>query len=742
MESCTATAVRGVRACVSLGLFGALIPVAALAQQPLPIHRVTSPVQLDGRSDEDAWRGIDPLPLVAHQPTFGAPPAERSEIRLAYDAEYLYAAARFYVSDASDVRAASLYRDRPTSDDIFRLLLDTFNDNENALVFEVTPAGVRADHSISDDGRGVNTSWNAYWDVATSRTAEGWFAEIRIPFSSLRFQPVDGRVVMGLIAARFSVSTQELVTFPALSPEYSNAFIRPSIAAKISLEGVESRNPLYIMPYALGGLSRAATLDPTTAAFRHEQDFENEAGLDVKYGITSNLTLDASLNTDFAQVEADDQQVNLTRFSLFFPEKRQFFQERSGVFSFNTGNFGDASRLFHSRRIGLTDDGRPLRIYGGGRLVGRVGAWDIGALNMHVDGDGSMPSENFGTLRLRRQLLNSGSYVGAIATSRIAGGGVYNIAYGLDTQLRAFRNDFLTLQWAQTFDDDTARVSGLDAAMVRAIWERRSAQGVVYSAWAKWSGPAHSPGLGFAPRSDFTTYGANLRYGWYPGERTIFNNIQPSLLAGVFRRNADNELESATVNVFLNWALKSGWFGYFVQSNEIEDLPVELVLAPDATVPAGRHEWRRIAANFFPPSRPRLRMSLSTSLGGFYDGDQFTATLGPTWSASEHLEIAGEYSFNRIRLPDRGQRLNADIARLHIQAALDAHLSATTFLQYSDAGGLAIGNIRVRYHLSEGRDLFLVYNERLNTERDGLDPRPPLSQDRTLVVKYSHAFVR
>lgn len=726
----------------SVGALAALVFCAGeplSAQQPLVLRRVAGAIEMDGVSDEAAWQGIEPLPLVAFQPTYGAAPAQRSEILLAYDSDYIYAAARFYVRDASQIRAASLYRDRTSGDDVFRVLLDSFNDNETALVFETTPAGVRIDHAVADDGRTVNTSWNAHWDVATRRTREGWFAEMRIPLATLRFQPVDGRVEMGLIASRFSAATNELVTFPALSPEYASAQNRPSIAHDIVLEEIESRRPLFITPYALSGVNRTAIVQTGAAAFAHEHGVANEAGIDLKYGVTSNLTLDVSVNTDFAQVEADDQQVNLTRFSLFFPERRQFFQERAGVFGFSTGAFSDASRLFHSRRIGLTDDGRPLRIYGGARVVGRVGPWDIAALDMQVEADGGSGSENLGVVRLRRQ-LNSGSFVGAIATTRLAGGHRYNIAYGVDTQLRAFGNDYLSAQWAQTFDD--ARPAGLQSGVVNAIWERRSAQGLVYSAWAKWSGPEHEPGLGFAPRRDFSTFGANLRYGWYPGEPTIFNNIQPSLLVSAFTRNPDGVVDTRNANLYLNWRLKAGWSGFLVGSTALEDLAFDLPLSPDVRVPAGRHEWRRFSASFFPPQGQRLRLGVSAGVGGFYDGEQLTATLSPTWNVSEHLELTGEYAFNRIRFGQRKQRFNADIARLRVQSALNAHLSGSSFLQYSRAGGLAVANVRVRYHFSEGRDLYMVYNERLNTDRQGRVPEPPLSQDRALVFKYAHTFAR
>ena len=334
----------------------------------LTLPRLSQPIELDGLSTEPAWDTVAPLPVTMYQPTYRGTPTERTEIRIAYDGEYLYASGRFYDAEPDGIRSNSLYRDRYSGDDTFALVLDTFNDNENALWFYTSPAGVRFDQAVANDaefsgGRPINESWNTHWDVATVQTDEGWFAEMRIPYSSLGFQDNNGRVVMGMIAYRFIARKNERHVFPAIAPNWNMGFAKPSVAQDVVLEGVASQKPLYITPYTLGGFSQNAVLnDPETAYDRHES-FTRDLGLDLKYNLTNNLTFDATVNTDFAQVEADDQQVNLTRFSLFFPEKRQFFQERAGIFAFN---FGFQDRLFHSRRISLNDDGEAVRIFTGG----------------------------------------------------------------------------------------------------------------------------------------------------------------------------------------------------------------------------------------------------------------------------------------------------------------------------------------------------------------------------------------
>ncbi|MFC1693811.1 DUF5916 domain-containing protein [Candidatus Latescibacterota bacterium] len=288
---------------------------------PYIIPRINGPVTLDGMSDEPAWEGIEPLPVIMHRPNFGSEPTERTEILIAYDDEYLYVAGRLYDSEPSKIQSLSKKRDATGGNiDKFGILIDTFNDNENSLAFFTTPAGLRADYTISNDAQGgafMNKSWNTFWNVETVRNDEGWFTEIRIPFSSLRFQDRDGRVVMGLIFWRWIARKSEMVISPSIPPKWGNSSpYKSSQAQKVVFEGIRSSKPLYVTPYVVGGIGQTTELNNEETAYRRLNDTEKEIGLDVKYGLTNNLTLDVTLNTDFAQVEADDQQVNLTRYSL------------------------------------------------------------------------------------------------------------------------------------------------------------------------------------------------------------------------------------------------------------------------------------------------------------------------------------------------------------------------------------------------------------------------------------------
>ncbi|MEN8145376.1 MAG: DUF5916 domain-containing protein [Gemmatimonadota bacterium] len=720
-----------------------LTPMTLWAQEEIPVTKAREAIVLDGNVTEAAWSGAAPLEMVTLSPIAGNRPSHASELQLLYDDQFLYAAARFLVGEPSDIRGYSLQRDRIAADDWFRLMLDTFNDSENGLGFLTTPRGIRVDMSISQDGESVNPSWNGFWDVATTSDDQGWYAELRIPLSTLRFQSKDGRVVMGLIAGRYSASNNETSSFPAMSPDLANPLSRASAAAKIVLEGIDSGAEKHLTPYVLTGLDRNAVLDPTSGSFGHQNDSDLEAGFDLKYGLTSNLTVDLTLNTDFAQVEADNQQVNLTRFSLFFPEKRQFFQEQSGIFAVPTGALQDNSNFFHSRRIGLTDSGEALRIFGGARLSGRIGTWDVGALSMHTDTRTPGVSENYGVFRVRRRILNEQSTVGTIATTRLDTDGNTNVAYAVDTRLRVTSTDYLTAQWGQSFDSNRNEAN-LNSGLARVLWERPgtlTSRGLAYRVGAKWSGPEFDPGIGFQTRSDFSHLLVNVRYGFYPGEGSAFRSIQPSPNYSVFLRNEDGTIESSFLAMFLNFEMKSGVFGYLGVSRRIEDLTEPLPFSPEAVVPIGRHAFNSAELAIHPSAGSRFGVGGAVQVGEFYDGTQFGLSVAPELSVNEHLEVSAEYNLSRVKFADRQQEFNADIARLRAQVSVDTHLSVNAFIQYNQAADLVGSNVRLRYHFAEGKDLFVVYNNVLNTDlRRDPSLALPRSQSQTLLVKYTYTW--
>jgi len=725
-----------------------LAPALAQGSALLTLPRLEGPIRLDGLSDEPAWQTVAPWLPTQYEPDNGAPPTERTEFLVAYDDDYIYFALRGYDRDRNGIRANTLYRDRLSGDDHFEILLDTFNDNETALVFTTTPAGIRKDAAISNDASGgnitsgqwINGDFNTFWDVETVVNDEGWFAEMRVPFSSLRFQEENGQVVMGIILQRKVARKTERLVYPSVARIADWAFLKPSLAQKIVLEGIRPSTPVYVTPYGLSGVEQAFRLNDEGTGYPREDDVKAEVGGDLKYGVSNNLTLDLTVNTDFAQVEADDQQVNLTRFSLFYPEKRQFFQERASIFEFRTSGL---SRLFHSRRIGLTDEGEPVRIFGGARLVGRWGGWDVGFLDMQTAESDSLPSENFGVLRLRRQVFNAYSYTGAMVTSRVGVDGNYNVAYGLDGVVRVAGDDYLTLQWAQSFDREQIDAGNLDltsSAQFTAELVRRRRARWGYDAVVAWAGPLYDPGIGFTQRNDFTLLDDAVSYTWLPGQSSSLIWHTFGLAGFAFLRNADQSVESAEVGPEWEFSAKSGAGGSLETKLQYEDLTMPFELAPDAVVPPGSYTFFRVGASYHMSHTRLFQVNPHVDAGTFYDGWQVTANVTPIWYVSPHLELSGFYQFTRIRFPDRDQQLDAHLARLRIGTAVDTKLSTNAFIQYNSTVHTVSANIRFRYNFREGNDLWIVYNEGMNTDRSRVTPTLPFTDTRTVLVKYTYTF--
>jgi hypothetical protein len=690
------------------------------------IPRVREPIELDGRVTEQTWLGLDPLPVAMFEPEFQAPITRTSTIRLAHDGRYLYVAGVF-VDDATPT-ANSLIRDYYAEDDLFNVIIDSFNDDETAFYFLVTPAGTRVDGAITDDVEGPNWQHEEFdnvWDAAATLTADGWSAEMRIPLTSLRFRPTDGVVRMGFIAGRLIVRLRERHTFPAIRPGPSIAQFKPSLAAEVVLEGVDARRPLELRPYGLGGWSGTSGLAPI------ETDASYQVGGDVKVAIGPRTTLDLTVNTDFAQTEADAVQVNLDRFSIFFPEKRQFFLERAGNFMFG---YADEHQLFYSRRVGLSELGAPERIYGGARVTGRIGQGDLGALSLQIDRD-DRGTANHSAVRYRRPFLTGSSYIGAIATTVFESrGGVNAFASGLDTQIDLSGSHFATASVAMSRDS-----TGAVGTHARIAAEKRNRAGWAYRIAGTQVDAAYGPPLGFVRRGGIQQLDVAISRGSFGRPY----RIQESLFTGsarFVRRRSDEALETAAVGVSWNGRRRGGGTGTVQLLSRHENVLHDFPLGDNARVPAGEYDFVEFSVSIGLPDGWSRRGYLDISGGKYFDGRRFTIAVRPVWNVSRHLELAADLEMNRVSFPDRGQIFNADVARFRVRAAANTHLSAYGLIQYDGVTGQTASNVRLRYQVSEGRDAYLVWNEAHGLPLS-LDPSagPGEFNRRSLMFKYTHA---
>lgn len=713
-----------------------------LIAQPLDITRLNQPVQFDGKVDEAAWNEVSPLPMEMNTPTFGGQPTEKSIVYLAYDDNYLYLAGKLYCSKPEYNRGNTFKRDaQDGTSDYFGLLLDTYNDNENALAFFTSSTAMRWDATVFNDAlteTSMNTDWNTFWDVATAVDEEGWSAEIRIPFSSLRFQDKEGEVIMGMTMWRYIAAKNEVDAFPNIPYNWGSMSLwKPSQMKKIRLKGVYSQKPLYLAPYILAGQNQTFDLSNDETTYEKSSKPTFNAGLDMKYSLTSNMILDVTVNTDFAQVEADDQQVNLTRFSLFFPEKRLFFQERASIFDFSFENF---NRLFYSRRIGINES-RIQPILGGVRLVGRAGKNDLGLLNMQTQSLDSLHSENFGLLRFRRQVFNQFSYIGGIFSNRVDFKGNFNSVYGVDGILRLFGDEYLNVKWAQSFENGKENsFASLDPSRIYINWERRRYDGFAYNLTYSRRGKDYTPGIGFEFRENFSSIDAKFSYGKLGDEKSKVISWRTYLNSVGFRNNSTGIIETANVSLGAETQTKSGWFlNSFLMYNH-EFVNDTFALSSHAEVPTGAYDFVNANIVLLTPFQYLVNSFVNISAGSFYDGNLITASAMPFWKVSPHLEVSGFYQYSRARFKARNQLFNSHLARIRLLYMLNTKFSIAGFVQYNNLDEVFSSNIRLRLNPREGNDLYIVYNDQLNGNRTREIPNLPFSSGRTLIIKYTHTF--
>ncbi len=707
---------------------GAVDYSTARFERRLQAVRIHDPIVLDGILDEPRWRDTPvATDFIQNEPREGAPATDRTDVRVLYDEENLYFGVFNHDPDPRLAIVSELKRDfSVVQGDLFGIVLDTFHDERNGYQFEVNPAGAKWDAQCFNNSRQINSNWDGVWSAATRIVEDGWYAEMAIPFRTLRFSSDDVQTWGANFLRRVRRRNEDSYWAPL--PRVRRIHFLSLAGTLEGLQGLRSGNSLRVKPYALGSFSEMADV-PTLG----DDDF----GLDVKYGVTSGLTWDFTLNTDFSQVEADEQQINLTRFSLFFPEKREFFLENSGGFQFGPANqrrgFGRLSGsgrqnlarddvvLFFSRRLGLSDAGGAIPILGGTRLTGRAGAFAIGALNIQQRSEGTLPATNFTAVRVRRDLL-ANSDIGLMALNKDQSGAHYNRVVGADANLRFFRSLEINGFGAKTFSPpDAVGGRGEDlAAQAGGRWHDSSwdARALYLSI-----GDRFNDEMGFVPRVGIDKVEVGVGPMIRPGATSGWlREISPRWQLIDIARRRDGALDSRYVDYQVRFTLQDGTFVEYGINTNVENPAEPFVINSrrDIAIAPGRYEFDEQFIEVRTNQSAPISASGRYSNGDFYDGTKRTYQVGAAARLGLHLNLSGTLTRNDIDLP--AGAFTTDL----LAARLDYNFSTTMFLnslvQYNTDARQLSANIRFNVIHRPLSDLFVVYNERRDSRsRDLID---------------------
>ena len=677
-------------------LTGVLIPAGSAA-----------PV-LDGCLDDAAWRAAKPIDdLRQREPLEGAAATERTEVRVTFDESTLYIGVHAFDGEPEKVVARILERDKLmlrdfdgtpqfAGDDGVALLIDGLHDHRNAMVFATNANGAEFDALITDEGREFNVDWRGIWRVASTRTEDGWSAEFAIPFRSLRYRPGDAE--WGLNVFRMIRRKNEEVLWQGWTRD-GGGFARVSLAGH--LDGLERlprlRLNVEVRPYLLLGADRER--DENTDLLVDTP--RRGVGGELKAQISSGLVLDATVNTDFAQVEADNVQVNLTRFSLFFPEKREFFLENAGVFAFGaSGRFGPPPFLmFFSRNIGISDDG-PVPVLGGARLTGRLGDQTVGLVSMVTDSAFDQGVTSFNVLRVKRD-IGGNNYVGAMATDRRMGR-EYNSVGGVDFSL--WPTQAINVQGfaAQT----TTGGPGGDGGSQRiAVSSQTGRYG--FDLQHLRVGAEADAQLGFITRTDAQMTGGNVRLTWRPdvlGLRTVqwlnFSDYAARIEGALQDWRVANAID-------LNW--NGGQNLTYYRGFGAQRIDETFDIADSLAVPIGAYD--NSVEGFFASTNPARSLFLTANgeRTGAFGGALARVTTGLTLRGGKHLAIGLDGTRSWVNVPSGA--LVADVLSTRLGWAFTARMFLNTLVQYSGLDRNVSANVRFQYIFRPGSDLFVVFNE-------------------------------
>ena len=694
-------------------------PQALSETRQIRAIRISEPIKIDGRLDEPPWSGVVAATDFRQQePSEGTPASEKTEVRVLFDDKNLYVGIHAFDSERTRINARELVRDASFSnDDKVEILLDTNHDRRNAFRFAVNPLGTQQDALITDEGRDINLSWDAPWISSGKIDDGGWTVEIAIPLTTLRFK--EGKDTWGFNSARIIRRKNEENLWS--SWQRSFGLERVSQAGELVGVGEIKRRRLYeIKPYVTGGWREGV---PQVGSPGFDAGVQGKMGLEVaKIGITPSLTAEFTANPDFGQAEVDNQVVNLSRFSVFFPEKRDFFLENSGIFLFGRA---EANQLFFTRRIGLTEFGAPVPIDYGAKITGKVGRYNLGFLQVQTRSLGDsdtpfhVPHAQFTVARVKRDLVER-STIGAIFVNRqgavSAQGTSYNRGAGIDAefnlsdhyQIRTFLMGTATPGVRSSFH--SGRIdSRFENDLFRFI--------TVYEDIGK----NFNPEVGFVERSGIRQYFGQVAYKPRP---TFIPYVRQMEFESQLEYYEDRAGHLSTRQTELSWLTEfknSATFFYRPIEDVTDVLSEPFEIRRGIVIPPGSYRFNRSRIEATSDRSKRIFLTGRYKWGDFYSGKRDEIGGGTTFRPNAHLLFDFSNSFNNVRLPQGDFTTNLFVGRVNYN--FSRKLLTSALMQINSAARISAVNIRLRYIYRPNSDFFVIYNQ---TSGSGLE-RPSYS---------------
>ena len=695
--------------------------------------RTSIQISVDGRLNEEAWHRAQKIDgFIQKEPKEGELISEPTEVRIVFDDMYLYLGIICFDSQADKIVANEMRRDGELKDnDYFEIYIDSFHDHRNAFYFAINPLGARRDGLIREEGSSINWDWDGIWLTRVVRLKNCWTAEVAIPFYTLRFENNEN-MSWGINFARHIARKREESYWSPILRDYGRqGKYKVSFFGHLSgLDDLKAGKRVQIMPYVIGGGTQGEDEDSLSQS--------GDIGLDLKYRLTPNLTADITVNTDFAQVEADQEQFNLTRFSLFFPEKRGFFLEGADIFRLGE-RFREheppSTLLFFSRTIGLSEDGKEIPVIGGMRVTGKMGGYDLGILELLADRISYMEDDervniertNYSVFRIKRDILDK-STLGLMVLSKNSldssayNGGAgfdFNLAFGQSVKIGGFAAKTFTPKlvgndWGAYLDfmyeSDTLRID----ASYTDIGENFNAE------------------MGFVPRSDIRKIKGNLGYGIRPNILNIrkiyfFNN-----LAYIEKHSGQIESKNNNIGIYNVFQNGSHLFAGYIQNYEY--LEEDFEIKENIFIPRGIYRFNQGMVFYESDKSKRLALRAETSFGQFYNGRLFRVGVNGFFKINSHFNLEFILDRNQLNLPVDGGEFTTNIVATRVIYSFTPDLFAKAYIQWNDSEKLFKSNFLIRWIYKPGANLYLIFNETRELGTQGH------LQDRILMLKVAFLF--